>query len=176
MLYVDDKLAIACLALTIWPTFSSFLKFLSPEGSWKTSRKYKKYGKYWLYCTRNREITNAKVLRFYTVIFIQVQFFCDIKQLQCALQCYASCSRIPSFTEHLWIKNSGGFKSIILKRYTSQKKEKAAANYLKSIIFSHVYMYLLLKSINYICFFFFFTWFFQRKMSIDCVMTILIYQ
>ena len=59
MLYVDNKLAIACLLRTVWPIFSSFLKFHSPEGSLKISKKYKKYGKYWLYCTWNREIVNA---------------------------------------------------------------------------------------------------------------------
>ena len=31
----------------------------SPKGSWNKSANYEKLGKYWLYCTRKRAITNA---------------------------------------------------------------------------------------------------------------------
>ena len=38
------------------------LLFHSPKGLWNKSAKYKKLGKYWSYCTRNRAITNAYFL------------------------------------------------------------------------------------------------------------------
>ena len=55
--YVSDKLVISRLSRTIWPIFSSFLIFCCYFSN--KSVKYEKLGKYWLYWTRNRAITNV---------------------------------------------------------------------------------------------------------------------
>ena len=59
----SNKLVIARLSCTIWPIFSSFLIFCCYifllYFAVNKIAKYEKLGKYWLYCTLNRAITNA---------------------------------------------------------------------------------------------------------------------
>ena len=67
----SDKLVIARLSRTIWPIFCSFLIFYCYFTRLKAREispaKYEKLGKYWLYCTRNRAITNAY---FFELLFL----------------------------------------------------------------------------------------------------------
>ena len=46
------------------------LLFHSPKGSWNKSAKYEKLGKYRPYCTRNRAITDAYLIKLIFIILM----------------------------------------------------------------------------------------------------------
>ena len=55
------------------------LLFHSPKSPWKRLAKFEEFGRYWLYCTRNRAITNAYIMKYihtYIYIYIYTHYQC----------------------------------------------------------------------------------------------------
>ena len=49
------------------------LLFHSPKSPWKRLAKFEEFGRYWSYCTRNRAITNAYIMKYiHTYIYIYI--------------------------------------------------------------------------------------------------------